>query len=168
MDLDQLQRPGPGFRARRIDRGMRGLNKRRLAHPARAPQQRIVGGQALREPLGVVEQNVADAVDAAQKSHLDAVDLVNRLEAAAVGMPHEGVAGLKFVAGRSGRGQALQRVGDAVEQREQVGIGFGQGQILWQPGRRRYHGGREPRNPRRHCPLTGHRVPIGLPHDSTI
>src|SRR5205814_5504893 len=116
VDLDECER----VRMHIVDGGVRRLDERALAGAAGAPQQDIVGREPGGEPLGVVEQNVADAVDAAQKSHLNAVDLVNRLEPAAVGMPYEGVAGVKFVAGRSGRGQALQRVGDAVEQREQV------------------------------------------------
>ena len=58
-----------------VDPGMDGLDERALAHAARAPQQRIVGRQARGEPLGVLEQDVADPVDALEEVQLDPVDL---------------------------------------------------------------------------------------------
>ena len=85
-----------------------------LAGAAGTPQQYIVGREAGGEPLGVVEQDVADPVDTAQQPDLDPVDLVNRLEPIAVGVPHEGVAGIEVVGERGGRGQALERIGDAI------------------------------------------------------
>ena len=42
---------------------MHRLDQARLAHPARAPQQRIVGRQAARELERVFQQRVARAVD---------------------------------------------------------------------------------------------------------
>ncbi len=51
-----------------------GLDQRRFAHAARAPQQRIVGRQAAGEALGVLDQHVAHPVDALEQRHLDAVD----------------------------------------------------------------------------------------------
>ena len=63
-----------GLRMRGVDRGVRRLDQRRLAHAARAPEQRVVGRQAAREALGVLDQNVAHPVDALEQRHLDAVD----------------------------------------------------------------------------------------------
>ncbi len=64
-----------------IDGRVRRLDQRRLAHAARAPEQHVVGGQAGGEALGVVEQDVAHAVDAADQADIDPVDAVHRLEA---------------------------------------------------------------------------------------
>ena len=55
VDLDELQRRRSGAE-RRVDRGVRGLDQRGLAHAARAPQQRVVGRQAAREALGVLDR----------------------------------------------------------------------------------------------------------------
>ncbi len=141
MDFDQRQ----GARMLVVDGGVRGFDERTLAGPAGAPQQYVVGGEARGEALGIVEQDVADPVDAAQEPDLDAVYLVNRLEPAAVGMPHEGVAAFQLVGKCGGRGQALQRSGDAIEQRQQIGIGLRQVWILRSGRSRRYHRGRGPR-----------------------
>ena len=65
---------------RALTRGMRRLDQRRLAHAARAPEQRVVGRQAAREALGVLHQRVAHAVDALEQRHLDAVDARHRRE----------------------------------------------------------------------------------------
>ena len=54
---------------------MDGLDQRGFAHAARAPQQRIVGGQAAREAAGVVEELVALSVDALEQRQIDAIDL---------------------------------------------------------------------------------------------
>ena len=59
---------------RGVDRGVHCLDQRRLAHAARAPQKHVVGGQAGGETLGVVDQDVAHAVDAADQADVDAVD----------------------------------------------------------------------------------------------
>ena len=72
VDLDQLEASGDGRLP--VDRGMRGLDQRRLAHAARAPEQRVVGRQAVGEALGVLDQEIAHPVDAAQKRKIDAVD----------------------------------------------------------------------------------------------
>ncbi len=133
MDFNQRQ----GARMLVVDGGVRGFDERTLSGPAGAPQQHVVGGEPRGETLGIVEEDVADPIDPAQKADLDAVDLVNRFEPAAVGVPHKSVAGFQFVARRRGRGQPLQRIGDAIEQRQQVGIVFGQVEILRQRGRRR-------------------------------
>ena len=62
MDLDERE----GMRTHFVDSGMRGLDERTLAGAAGAPQQYIVGREAGGEPLGVVEQDVAHPVYAAQ------------------------------------------------------------------------------------------------------
>ncbi len=58
-----------------VDAGVHGLHQRRLAHAARAPQQRVVGGQAGGEALGVLGQDVAHPVDALEQRQLDAADM---------------------------------------------------------------------------------------------
>ena len=98
---------------------MRGLHQRRLAHAARAPQQRIVGRQALGEALGILDQHVAHAVDALEQRHLDAVDARDRREPASVRLPDEGVGAGQIGHGRALRRQPLERGGDA---REHVGV----------------------------------------------
>ena len=114
MDLDQFQ--APGDLALSVDRGVRSLDQRRLAHAARAPEQRIVGGKGAREALGVLDQKVAHPVDPAQERDIDAVDVRNRREGARVGAPDEGLGRVEigFVRG-SGR-EAIERLGDAAEE----------------------------------------------------
>ena len=128
-----------------VDGGVRRLDQRALAGAAGAPQQHIVCRQAGGEPLGVVEQDVADPVDPAQQSDFDPVHLVNRVEPPAVGVPDESVAGVEVDGWRRRRSQALQRSGNAVEQRQQIGIGLRQVWILRSASRRRYHSGWGPR-----------------------
>ena len=96
-----------------VDRGMHRLDQRRLAHAARAPEQRIVGRQAAREALGILHQRVAHAVDALEQRHLHAVDARDRNQPRALGMPDEGVGAAEI--GHCGwtRREPLQRVGDA-------------------------------------------------------
>ena len=60
-----------------VDVGVGGLDERRFAHAARAPQKRVIGRKPAREALGIVGQKVAQPVDAAQKRHLDPVDPVH-------------------------------------------------------------------------------------------
>ena len=77
---------------------MHRLDQRRLAHAARAPQQRVVGRQPAREALGVLDQHVAHAVDALEQRHLDAIDLGDRDEPPPVRMPGERVGGVEIAA----------------------------------------------------------------------
>ena len=49
------------------DLGMNGFHERAFPHAARPPQERIIGGQAAREVLGIGEQRVAHAIDGFQK-----------------------------------------------------------------------------------------------------
>ena len=58
--------------------GVRRLDQRRLAHAARAPQQRVVGGQAAGEAARVVEQLLGGAVDALEQAERLAVDVRRR------------------------------------------------------------------------------------------
>ena len=62
VDLDQLQ--PVGLLAVDVDIGVSGLHQRRLAHAARAPQQRVVRGQPVGKALGVFDQDVPHPVDA--------------------------------------------------------------------------------------------------------
>ncbi len=74
---------------------------------------------------------------------------------------------------RRRRGQALEGVGDAAQQGQQIGVGHRVRQTIrdgWGKGRGRYHGARvagNARNPR-HCSLTRHRVPLRLPRGRSL
>ncbi len=84
-----------------------GLHQRRLAHAARAPEQRVVGGQAVGEALGVLDQDVAHPVDALEQAKVDAADARHRRKAS-VRMPDKGVGGaerLRARRRRRGRGK---------------------------------------------------------------
>ena len=129
VDLDELQQPRilaePG-----IDRGMSGLDERGLSHSPRAPQECVVGGEAARKALGVLDQDVAHAVDALEKRHVDAVDPRDACELAGVGKPDEGVGGGEIGCFGRLRRESLERRGDALEGvgvrgRELVGRGHG-------------------------------------------
>ena len=71
---------------------MRGLDQRGLAHAARAPQQRVVGGQAVGEALGVLDQDVAHPVDALEQAEVDPADARHRRQPP-VRVPDKGVRG---------------------------------------------------------------------------
>ena len=127
MDLDE----GEGVRMLVVDRGVRRLDERALAGAAGAPQQYIVGREPGGEPLGVVEQDVADPVDSAQQADLDAVDLVNRLEPAAVGVPHEGIAARRGrLAGAAGGARRSSASAMRWSSGSKSGSVFGQIQVL--------------------------------------
>ena len=100
---------------RGADRRMRGFDQRRLAHAARAPQQRVVRRQAAREALGVLDQKIAHPIDAFEQRHLDPVDARDRGEALPFGMPDKGVGGRKIGLCRRRRRQPFQRVGDPLK-----------------------------------------------------
>jgi hypothetical protein len=118
VDFDELERAASAVvRERGVDRGVRGLDQRRLAHAARAPQQRVVGGQAFGEALGIFHQHVAHAVDALEQRHLDAVDAFDRRQPPAVGVPDESVRAGKIGEGGVARRQPLKRRGDAFQHR---------------------------------------------------
>ena len=126
MDFDQLEAARDVLLA--VDRGVRRLDQRRLAHAARAPQKRVVGGQRAGEAPGVLDQKVAHPVDAAQERDVDAVDARDGRQRAAVGAPDEGFRGVEIGRGRGRRREPLERVGDAgekvglaLERRQRVG-----------------------------------------------
>jgi hypothetical protein len=105
MDLDQLEAPRDVCLA--IDRGVRRLDQRRLAHAARAPQKRIVGGQPAGEALRVLDQKVAHPVDPAQNRKVDAVDPRDGRQRGAVGAPDKGLRRLEVRLRRGGGNCAL-------------------------------------------------------------
>ena len=101
--------------ALRIDGGMHGLDQRRLAHAARAPQEHVVGGEAGGEALGVVDQDVAHAVDAADQPDIDAIDAVNRFKQAGIGSPDEAVGCVEIRRRRLARRQPRYGLDQPVE-----------------------------------------------------
>ena len=114
MDFNELEAPVDVFLA--VDRGVRRLDQRRLAHAARAPQQRVVGGQPAREAAGVLDQKIAHPVDAAQEREIDAVDARDGGERPALGAPDEGLRRLEIRRRRMRGREPLERVGDAAEE----------------------------------------------------
>ena len=88
---------------------MDGLDQRALAHAARAPEQRVVGGEALREAERVGEERIPHAVDALEQRQLHAVDVGYRLKAAALRLPDESLCGGEIGPSRPARSEALQR-----------------------------------------------------------
>ena len=127
MDLDQFQ--APRDLALAVDRGVRSLDQRRLAHAARAPEQRIVGGKGAGEALGVLDQKVAHPVDPAKERDVDTVDARDGREGARVGAPDEGLGGVEIGPVRGRGREAIERLGDAAEE---VGLALEgrQGMIL--------------------------------------
>ena len=122
MDLDQRQ-AGPASRpAGLVDRRVHRLDQRALAGAAGAPQQRVVGGQAVGKAPGVVEQDVAGAVDALEQRQVDPAHHRHRLEPFALDMPDEGGAMLGIARGTRRRHHPLERVGDPPQERQHVGI----------------------------------------------
>ena len=118
VNLDQLQ--AIGRLAIDIDAGMRRLDQRRLAHAARAPQQRVVGGISVGEAFGVLEQDVAHPVDALEQAEIDAVDARDRRQPP-IRVPDEGIGAFQHIGARGfGRGggkagrDGLQRARDSV------------------------------------------------------
>jgi hypothetical protein len=101
VDLDELERRLARF-ARLVDRGMNGLDQRRLAHAARTPQKRVVRRQPGREPLRIVEEDIADPVHAADEIDIHPVDLLDRFQVTGIGLPYKAV-GRRKVRPRHGR-----------------------------------------------------------------
>ena len=109
MDLDE-------FEPR--DLAVHGLDQRALAHAARAPKQRIVGGKPARESRGVGEQRIARGVDALEQRERHAVDGSDRQEALRLGLPDKGIAcgeigplGLARTKPLDGAGDPLEKAG---------------------------------------------------------
>jgi hypothetical protein len=107
MDLDQLEIIAA------VDGRMHGLDQRRLAHAAGAPEQRIIGRQSAREPLRVLDQSVAHAIDALEQRHVDAIDVLDRREPTPLRMPHEGVGRGEIRRRRRARSEPFDRLGNA-------------------------------------------------------
>jgi hypothetical protein len=92
-----------------------GLHQRGFPHPPRAPEQRVVGRQALRELARVLQERVARPVDPQKERQVHPVDARHGLQPVGVGMPDEGLR--SGPVGRLGgrRAQTLQRLGDPAE-----------------------------------------------------
>ena len=98
------------------------LDERGLAHAARAPQQRVVGGQPPGEALGVLGELRRDVLETLEQRQGHAVDLADRLEGVPLRMPHEGFRGLEIGLRGPGRRQPLERCGQSLEARDQGGF----------------------------------------------
>ena len=82
----------------------------------RAPQSStLLAGSPSAKRVGVFQQRIAHAIDAAEQRDIDAIDLRHRLQRAAVGVPDEGVGGADIRRRRRRRGEPLQRLADAGE-----------------------------------------------------
>ena len=110
-----LGRPLPSQASLPAHLGLRGLDQRRLAHAARAPQQGVVGRQALGEAARVVEQLLGGPVDALEQAERLAVDVRHGQEGLRARLPHEGLGRGELEGRRRPRGHALERRGEAVE-----------------------------------------------------
>ncbi len=154
-----------------VDRGMHRLDQRALAHAARAPQQRVVGGQPVGEAPRVGEQDVAHPVDPAQQPDLDAADL--RRPARASRRRHarqrrrrrRDRSAAAAGGARRSSASAMRRSRAAIRDRSSGSATGWLGK-----GRGRYHVAcvaGNARNPR-HCSLTRHRVPLPLPRGRSV
>ena len=112
MDLDQRQRSGRAAHLA-IHVGMDGLHDRTLARAARAPQQGVVGRQALGEALRVFQQGGFLMVDALQELDRHAIDLGHGFQPVPGGVPDIGLGGGDVGACRRRRSQPVERFGDA-------------------------------------------------------
>ncbi len=101
MDLDERQGAGRATHLA-VHMGVDRLDDRALARAARAPEQGIVGGQALGEAPGILDQRLLLPVDADQEIEVHAVDLGDRLEAVAGRMPDASFGRVDVSAGESG------------------------------------------------------------------
>ena len=124
VNLDQLE--PVGRLAVDIDVGMRRLHQRRFAHAACAPEQRIVGGQAIGEPLGVLDQDVAHPVDPLEQAEVDAADARDRRQPS-VRVPDKGVGGAERLNSPGRRGGRGKVAGDGFQR---CGNPLGRGVVL--------------------------------------
>jgi hypothetical protein len=100
------------------------LHQRGFAHAARAPQQRIIGGQPPGETLGVLHQQIAHQINAPQQGDIHPVHPGHRREAAGCRMPDKGVRRIEIDRSRGLGSQPVKGAGDALEGGEQ-GLGGG-------------------------------------------
>jgi hypothetical protein len=112
MNLDKFERLGIRRSGKpRIDCCMRGFDERGFAHAAGAPEERIVGREALCEALRIAEKNIASLVDAAQQPDIDPIDARNRDKRRGPSGENERVGGAE-IAGRGCASEPLKRGGD--------------------------------------------------------
>jgi hypothetical protein len=109
MNLDQHQ--SIGAFARLVDLFMHRLDQAGLSHAARAPQQRIVGGQPLREMPRVGEQGVALVLHALEQAKIDMGNMRHRDQSALPRLPDKGIA-IRQSLGDRGGGEPFQRIRD--------------------------------------------------------
>ena len=100
-----------------VERGMHRLDQRAFAHAARAPEQRIVGGQAPAETFGVGEQRVALAFHALEQGEVYAGDLGHGNQAALQRLPDIGIAPAGQAFAQRRRRLPLQRLDDPRQDR---------------------------------------------------
>ena len=119
MDLDQLETAGDALS--RLIAACAALTSDDLPMPRAPHSSALLAGSARAKRRGVLDQEIAHPVDAAQERDVDAVDALNRRQRAAVGAPDERFRRVEI--GRGGRGgrEALERNGDAGEE---VGLAF--------------------------------------------
>ena len=95
-----------------IDLGMRRLDERGFAHAARAPEQRIIGGQALRKTLGI-SLKISRTRSMPRKSpDLDPAHMRHGLKQLARRMPDESIGGGEGWRLGLARRQSFERDGD--------------------------------------------------------
>ena len=75
----------------------------------------IVGRQSGREPLCIVDEDVANPVHALDEVDVDAVDAVHRLQKRRFSLPYEAVGAIQVAGGRLRRGEAGYRLDQLVE-----------------------------------------------------
>ena len=122
MDLDELQIAS--LRAQLLLQacahvGMHRLDQGRFAHAARAPKQRVVGGQAAGKALGIFGKLRGHGLEALQELERNAVYLTDGLEAFALGLPDERLGSVEIGLDRGRSRQPFQCGGEALEPREE-------------------------------------------------
>ena len=108
-----------------VDLGVDRLDEGAFAHAPRAPQKGAVGRQAVGEPFGVFEQDIALAVDPLEEGEIHPVDLGDPVQALVLGLPDEGLRRRKIEAVGLGRRQTVEGLGDASQERLIGRIGHG-------------------------------------------
>jgi len=108
-----FKQPQAGGRVRGAHGRVRRFHQRRLPHAARAPQQRVICWQAAREAFGILDQQIAHAIDALKKRHLDPIDAGDRHKPPPFRVPDKGVGGGKIRRCRGLRRKSFKRGGDA-------------------------------------------------------
>ena len=100
------------------------MTRDEFAHAAGAPEERVVGGKAAGEALGVLGELGGDVIEALQQLEGNAVHLADGLEDFAVRLPDECLRCVEIGRGRGGRRQSLQCGGEPLEPRDQVVSSF--------------------------------------------